>query len=165
MNTYDRKRRRLGKVLLPGVYLGESRDFNLRSRPFSVSHKTPKSISPAKPREWPNFKITTVFKPETGNMPRACLDGGDVFNRVLPEVLTPMLKRYGASDQKHRVFSKSKLCHVSVAIPHSIAGLESRNSFWLDPTDRARGGYRGPDRCCVGPARSNLSYRCLQLKG
>ncbi|KAL0632157.1 hypothetical protein Q9L58_008950 [Maublancomyces gigas] len=107
MNTYDRKRRRLGKVLLPGVYLGEPRDFNLRSRPFSVSHKTPKSISPAKPQEWPNFKITTVFKPETGNMPRACLDGGDVFNRVLPEVLTPMLRRYGASDQKHRVFSKT----------------------------------------------------------
>lgn len=164
MNTYDRKRRRLGKVLLPGVFLRGSRDFNLRSRPLPVPHKTPESISPAEPREWPNFKITTLFKPETGSMPRACLDGEDIFNKVLPEVLMPILKRYGASDQKHRVFSRSKLRQVSVATPHSIAGLENGNSFWLDPTDRARRDHRGSNRCCVGPARSNLSYRCLQLK-
>lgn len=166
MNTYDKKRRRLGKVLLPGLSLKEPRDFNLRSRPlFSVLHKIYELISPPKPRDWPNFKIKTAFKPETGSIPRACLDGGDIFNRVLPEVLMPTLKRYGASKQKYRVFSRSKLRHVSVVTPHGIAGPESGNSFWLDSTDRVKNDYHGPSRCCVGPTRSKLSYSRLQLKG
>lgn len=123
MNTYDSKRRRLGKVLPSGVHLKEPRDFHLRSRLFPG---TSKPMPPAKPRDWPGFKITTVFRQETGSIPRVSVDGGRQFESILPEVLRPEQKRYGASQGKHKVVARSRLRHVSMAIPHGIVNSKTR---------------------------------------
>lgn len=110
-NTYDSKRCRLGNVL-PGLSTG--------------SYKTAEA-KPLTPR--PGFSIATVFKPETGSIPRASPGPGDCFSSVLPLVLRPHRKRYGASEGKPWVVRpKSKLRFVSSHADGNYVG-DSMNMY------------------------------------
>lgn len=142
MNTYDSKRCRLGNVLPARACLEQEEG---DPSPSSSHTMTPEALSPPK---LPVFNIVTVFKPETGCIPRACPPARDQFTSVLPLVLMPDQHRYGASEKKKVwVRPKSKLRHVSMATSSHI-DLNTKAS-WMGRLRRFGGA----------------SYDCLQLKG
>lgn len=88
---------------------------------------TSKALSPAKLTA---FNIATVFKPETGCIPRACPPACDQFTSVLPMVLMSDQNRYGASEKKVWVRPKSKLRHMSMATSSHI-DPNTKKTSWM----------------------------------